>query len=474
MRYMVLSRSQKQTQTEPIVRLPFEILLYIFYLCPLSDVVRLIRVNKFFYKQLHPLLFETLNFHADKSSKRSAAACRLILRNPELGKAVLRFDPAGGAKRLRSNKAEELSKLQADAIAHMPNLVDMNIWGRAILPHHLQQIAENPVENLRRLTLMQVIPDDSLSVVPELVRAHPNLTELRLWPTLRADQFTDTSQQGFTLDRADAPHLRSFTGSLPVLGDLLQDTDERSQETKEPVEPITHATIASPILLHEHFEDLSVLKANGSSLRSFQCHVVVANWHAMEVIAKAMPQLEVLKLHVLANFKRDRFVANVVTKVEGLEHFTDLRELHLNSRDVTVFHRTAFAKKGAEQEVVEKLAQQCKTLRVITMPPYRRWVMQPDGNWDVLSGQELNEHISFVKAQLELGGGVRISFITRLNFRSFVSFSVGPHFPASRPSSATHYHVCTLWRAQEQGWNFTDNNDAQRSSSMIAQTESYM
>lgn len=74
------------------------------------------------------------------------------------------------------------------------------------------------------------------------------------------------------------------------------------------VEPITHATIASPILLHEHFEALDVLRANGSSLRSFQCHVVVANWHAMEVIAKALPQLEVLKLHVLANFKRDRFV----------------------------------------------------------------------------------------------------------------------------------------------------------------------
>ncbi|CEL54783.1 hypothetical protein RSOLAG1IB_07317 [Rhizoctonia solani AG-1 IB] len=404
MKYMValrslLSRSRKQSESEAIVRLPIEILLYIFYLCPLSDVVRLVRVNKFFHKQLHPLLFETLNFHADKSSKRSVAACTLILKNPELGKAVLRFDPAGGAKRLRSTKAEKLSKLQADAIAHMPNLVDMNIWGRAILPQHLEQIAEHPVENLRRLTLMQVIPDESLSVVPELVRAHPNLTELRLWPTLRADQFTDTSQQGFTLDRADAPHLRSFTGSLPVLGDLLQDTEERRLETKEPLEPITHATIASPILLHEHFEDLSVLKASGSSLRSFQCHVVVANWHAMEVIAKAMPQLDVLKLHVLANFKRDRFV-DFINQVEGLEHFTNLQELHLNSRDVTVFHRTAFAKKGAEQEVVEKLSQQCKTLRVITMPPYRRWVMQPDGKWSVLSGQELNEHISFVKAQL--------------------------------------------------------------------------
>ncbi|CAE6472656.1 unnamed protein product [Rhizoctonia solani] len=395
----LLSRPQKQAQIDPIVRLPIEILLYIFYLCPLSDIVRLIRVNKFFYQQLHPLLFETLNFHADKSPKRSKAACTLILRNPSLGRAVLRFDPAGGAKRLRADKAEKLSQLQTDAIAHMTNLVDMNVWGRAILPEHLEQIAHRPVENLRRLTLMQVIPDDWLSVVPELVRAHPKLTELRLWPTLRADQFADDSQQGFTLDRTDAPHLRSFTGSLPVLGDLLQDTEERRQETKEPVEPITHATIASPILLHEHFEDLGVLKASGSSLRSFQCHVVVANWHAMEVIAKAMPQLEVLKLHVLANFKRNRF-AEFINQVEGLEHFTNLRELHLNSRDVTVFHRTAFAKKGAERAVIENLSQDCKTLRVITMPPYRRWVMQPDGNWNVLSGQELNDHISFVKAQL--------------------------------------------------------------------------
>lgn len=393
----LLSKYNKSSQLDPLVKLPFEILLYLFQQCPLSDIVRLIRVNHFFYAQLHPLLFETLNFHSDKSPKRSIAACSLILRKPELGRAVLRFDPAGGAKRLRPDKAERLSYLQAEAISLMPNLVDMNIWGRAILPHHLEQIADHPVRQLKRLTLMQVIPEEQIGVVPKLVRAHPQLTELRLWPTLRADQFTDSAQLGFTLDRTDAPHLRSFTGSLPVLGDLLQDAP--NTDRKESIEPITHATIASPILLHEHFEALDVLRVNGSSLRSFQCHVVVANWHAMEVIAKAMPQLEVLKLHVLANFKRDRFV-QFINQVEGLDHFTQLRELHLNSRDVTVFHRTAFAKKGAEQETVENLGRQCKTLRVITMPPYRRWVRQYDGSWSVLTGQELHEHISFIKAQL--------------------------------------------------------------------------
>ncbi|KAB5592701.1 hypothetical protein CTheo_3844 [Ceratobasidium theobromae] len=395
----LVSRYQKPSVTKPEVKLPIELLLCIFQLCPLSDIIQIIRVNRFFHDQLHPLLFETLNFHADKSPKRSIAACTLIIQKPSLGRAVLRFDPAGGAKRLGTEKAEKLSQLQADAIALMPNLIDMNIWGRAILPHHLEQIARKPARNLRRLTLMQVIPDDWLCVVPELVRAHPKLVELRLWPTLRADQFTDPSQQGFTLDRTDAPRLRSFTGSLPVLGDLLQDTEGRGRDSKEPVTPISHATIASPILLHEHFEALDVLRANGSSLRSFQCHVVVANWHAMEVISKAMPQLEVLKLHVLANFKRDRF-ANFVNQIQGLHLFTQLRELHLNSRDVTVFHRTAFAKKGAERAAVEELGNRCKTLRVITMPPYRRWVKQADESWNVLTGQELNEHISFIKAQL--------------------------------------------------------------------------
>lgn len=294
----------------------------------------------------------------------------------------------------------------------MPNLTDMNIWGRAILPHHLAEIARRPAKRLERLTLMQVIPEEWIWVVPLLVRAHPMLTELRLWPTLRADQFSDAAP-GFTLDRADAPQLRSFTGSLPVLGNLLQ--DEKVDGLS--VEPITHATIASPILLHEHFEALDVLRARGGLLRSFQCHVVVANWHAMEVIAKALPQLEILKLHVLANFKRDRFVefinqvrrppyysasaySVVIFQVEGLEHFTNLRELHLNSRDVTVLHRTAFRKKNAELEAVTRLGEQCQTLRVITMPPYRRWVVQDDGRWEVLSGQELHEHINFVKSQL--------------------------------------------------------------------------
>ncbi|CAE6455758.1 unnamed protein product [Rhizoctonia solani] len=408
-----MSRLQRQTQPEPTSRLPIEILLYIFYLCPLSDVVRLIRVNKYFYQQLHPLLFETLNFHADKSPKRSITACTLILRNPSLGRAVLRFDPAGGAKRIRIDKAEKLSQLQTNAIVHMTNLVDLNIWGCAILPQHLEQIANRPVKNLRRLTLMQVIPDDWLGVVPELIRAHPKLIELRLWPTLRADQFVDTSQPRFALNRANTPHLRSFNGSLDVLGDLLEDTEKRRRETKEPVELITHATIASPILLHEHFEDLRVLKENGSSLRSFQCHVVVGNWHAMEVIAKAMPQIEVLKLHVLASFKRDRFV-EFINQVEGLEHFIHLRELHLNSRDVTAFHPTAFSKKGAERTVVEKLSQECKTLRVITMPPYRPWIMQPDGNWNVLSGQELSDHIRIVRELENTSAEIAVSVGLRL------------------------------------------------------------
>ncbi|KAL5633716.1 hypothetical protein ACGC1H_005807 [Rhizoctonia solani] len=409
----LMSRLQRQTQPEPTSRLPIEILLYIFYLCPLSDVVRLIRVNKYFYQQLHPLLFETLNFHADKSPKRSITACTLILRNPSLGRAVLRFDPAGGAKRIRIDKAEKLSQLQTNAIVHMTNLVDLNIWGCAILPQHLEQIANRPVKNLRRLTLMQVIPDDWLGVVPELIRAHPKLIELRLWPTLRADQFVDTSQPRFALNRANTPHLRSFNGSLDVLGDLLEDTEKRRRETKEPVELITHATIASPILLHEHFEDLRVLKENGSSLRSFQCHVVVGNWHAMEVIAKAMPQIEVLKLHVLASFKRDRFV-EFINQVEGLEHFIHLRELHLNSRDVTAFHPTAFSKKGAERTVVEKLSQECKTLRVITMPPYRPWIMQPDGNWNVLSGQELSDHIRIVRELENTSAEIAVSVGLRL------------------------------------------------------------
>lgn len=392
----LLSKYRKTSPQDPIIKLPIEILLYIFQTCPLSDVIRLIRVNRFFYEKLHPLLFETLNFHSEKSCKRSIAACSLIIRNPALGKAVLRFDPAGGVQRKRLDRMEKVSKLQCDAIALMPNLTDMNIWGRAILPHHLAEIARRPAKRLQRLTLMQVIPEEWIWVVPLLVRAHPLLTELRLWPTLRADQFSDAAP-GFTLDRSDAPRLRSFTGSLPVLGNLLQDGEEKSGTGQ--VEPITHATIASPILLHEHFEALDVLRAKGGLLRSFQCHVVVANWHAMEVIAKALPQLEILKLHVLANFKRDRFV-EFINQIEGLEHFTNLRELHLNSRDVTVLHRTAFKKKNAEAEAVTRLGEQCKTLRVITMPPYRRWVAQEDGTWNVLSGQELHEHINFVKSQL--------------------------------------------------------------------------
>jgi hypothetical protein len=297
-----LSRYKKTPPVDPIVKLPIEILLYIFQICPLSDVIRLIRVNRYFYEKLHPLLFETINFHSEKSCKRSIAACSLIIRNPSLGKAVLRFDPAGSHYKRNTDRAEQTSKIQADAIALMPNLTDMNIWGRSILPHHLAEIARRPAPRLRRLTLMQVIPEECMNIVPLLVRAHPLLTELRLWPTLRAEQFSDAAP-GFMLDRSDAPQLRSFTGSLPVLGNLLQDSEKKSE-----VEPITHATIASPILLHEHFEALDVLRVRGSSLRSFQCHVVVANWHAMEVIAKAMPQLEILKLHVLANFKRDRFM----------------------------------------------------------------------------------------------------------------------------------------------------------------------
>ncbi|QRV93457.1 F-box-like protein [Ceratobasidium sp. AG-Ba] len=276
----------------------------------------------------------------------------------------------------------------------MSNLTDLNIWGKSVLPEHLARIAYKPTApRLRRLTLMQVIPEEYMPIIPVLVRAHPMLTELRLWPTLRAEQFSD-SPPGFSLDRSDAPRLRSFTGSLPVLGNLLQDKDLPEHEA------ITHATIASPILLHEHFEALEVLKVRGSSLRSFQCHVVVANWHAMEVIAKALPQLEVLKLHVLANFKRDKFMS-FISQVEGLEQFTKLRELHLNSRDVTVLHRTAFRKKGAELETVLRLGLQCPTLEVITMPPYRRWVRNDEsGTWNILSGQELHEHISFVKTQL--------------------------------------------------------------------------
>ncbi|KAF8600127.1 hypothetical protein BDV93DRAFT_525656 [Ceratobasidium sp. AG-I] len=396
----LLSKYRKTSPTDPTIKLPIEILLYTFQQCPPTDIVRLIRVNHFFYETLHPLLFETLNFHSDKSCKRAMAACNLIIRNPALGKAVLRFDPAGGVQRRRAERIQKVSKVQSQAIALMPNLTDMNIWGRAILPHHLVDIITHPAPRLRRLTLMQVIPEEWIWVVPLLVRAHPLLTELRLWPTLRADQFSDLSP-GFTLERSDAPKLRSFTGSLPVLGGLLQDGEEKERVQTETgaVEPITHATIASPILLHEHFEALDVLRANGSSLRSFQCHVVVANWHAMEVIAKALPQLEVLKLHVLANFKRDRFV-EFMGQVEGLEHFTQLRELHLNSRDVTVLHRTAFRKKNVELEVVTRLGEQCKTLKVITMPPYRRWVRQDDGVWNVLSGQELHEHINFVKSQL--------------------------------------------------------------------------
>jgi len=394
----LLSKYRKTSPPNTIVKLPIEILLTIFQLCPVSDIVRLIRVNHFFYARLHPLLFETLNFHTDKSSKRAMAACSLIIRNPSLGKAVLRFDPAGGVQRRRAERIQKVSKTQAQAIALMPNLTDMNIWGRAILPQHLVEIIAHPAPRLRRLTLMQVIPEEWIWVVPLLVRAHPLLTELRLWPTLRADQFSDVSP-GFTLDRADAPRLRSFTGSLPVLGGLLQEGEKTQVESDVVVEPITHATIASPILLHEHFEALDVLRANGSSLRSFQCHVVVANWHAMEVIAKALPQLEVLKLHVLANFKRDRFV-EFMSQVEGLEHFTQLKELHLNSRDVTVLHRTAFRKKNTEAECVARIGEQCKSLRVITMPPYRRWVLQDDGEWNVLSGQELHEHINFVKSQL--------------------------------------------------------------------------
>ncbi|KAG9128149.1 hypothetical protein FRC07_004261 [Ceratobasidium sp. 392] len=387
-------KRRKATPINPIVKLPIEILLYIFQTCSLSDLISLIRVNRYFYEALHPLLFETINFHSEKSCKRSLAACRLILKNPSLGKAVLRFDPAGSHFKRQTDRVEEISRIQAEAIALMTNLTDLNIWGRSILPHHLAKIAKNPTApRLRRLTLMQVIPEEQMYIIPKLVRAHPMLTELRLWPTLRADQFSDAGP-GFALDRSDAPRLRSFTGSLPVLGSLLQDEETSGHE------PITHATIASPILLHEHFEALDVLRANGASLRSFQCHVVVANWHAMEVIAKALPQLEVLKLHVLANFKRDRFMS-FINQVEGLEHFTKLRELHLNSRDVTVLHRTAFRKKGAELETVLRLGKQCPTLQVITMPPYRRWVWNEEcDTWNVLSGRELHDHINFVKAQL--------------------------------------------------------------------------
>ncbi|KAG8735995.1 hypothetical protein FRC10_009933 [Ceratobasidium sp. 414] len=390
----LLAKRKKAATRDPIVKLPIEILLYIFQTCLLSDIISLIRVNRYFYESLHPLLFETINFHSEKSCKRSLAACDLIVKKPSLGKAVLRFDPAGSHFKRQTDRVQQISKIQADALALMPNLTDLNIWGRSILPHHLTRIAHKPTApRLRRLTLMQVIPEEWMYIIPVLVRAHPMLTELRLWPTLRADQFSNAAP-GFTLDRNDAPRLRSFTGSLPVLGNLLQDKDSPGHE------PITHATIASPILLHEHFEALDVLRERGASLRSFQCHVVVANWHAMEVIAKALPQLEVLKLHVLANFKRDRFMS-FINQVEGLEHFTKLRELHLNSRDVTVLHRTAFRKKGAEFETVLRLGTQCSTLRVITMPPYRRWVRnQEDGTWNVLSGQELHEHINFVKAQL--------------------------------------------------------------------------
>ncbi|KAG9083800.1 hypothetical protein FRC06_004365 [Ceratobasidium sp. 370] len=390
----LLPKRKRPASVDPIVKLPIEILLYIFQTCSLSDIISLIRVNRYFYESLHPLLFETINFHSEKSCKRSLAACALILKKPPLGKAVLRFDPAGSHFKRQTDQVERISKIQADALAFMPNLTDLNIWGRSILPHHLARIASKPTApRLRRLTLMQVIPEEWMYIIPVLVRAHPMLTELRLWPTLRADQFSDAAP-GFTLDRNDAPRLRSFTGSLPVLGNLLQDKDSPEHE------PITHATIASPILLHEHFEALDVLRARGASLRSFQCHVVVANWHAMEVIAKALPQLEVLKLHVLANFKRDRFMS-FINQVEGLEHFTKLRELHLNSRDVTVLHRTAFRKKGAELETVLRLGTQCSTLRVITMPPYRRWVRNmEDSTWSVLSGRELHEHINFVKAQL--------------------------------------------------------------------------
>ncbi|KAG8754273.1 hypothetical protein FRC12_011243 [Ceratobasidium sp. 428] len=387
-------KRRKTIPTDPIVKLPIEILLYIFQICSLSDIIALIRVNRYFYESLHPLLFETINFHSEKSCKRSLAACQLIIKKPSLGRAVLRFDPAGSHFKRQTERVHQISRIQADAIALMPNLTDLNIWGRSILPLHLARIARKPsAPRLRRLTLMQVIPEEWMHIIPQLVRAHPMLTELRLWPTLRADQFSE-SAPGFTLNRSDAPRLRSFTGSLPVLGNLLQDKETADHEQ------ITHATIASPILLHEHFEALDVLRAKGASLRSFQCHVVVANWHAMEVIAKALPQLEVLKLHVLANFKRDRFMS-FINQVEGLEHFTKLRELHLNSRDVTVLHRTAFRKKGAEFETVHRLGKQCTTLQVITMPPYRRWVRnEEDDTWSVLSGRELHDHINFVKAQL--------------------------------------------------------------------------
>ncbi|EUC58611.1 tyrosine kinase catalytic domain protein [Rhizoctonia solani AG-3 Rhs1AP] len=128
----------------------------------------------------------------------------------------------------------------------------------------------------------------------------------------------------------------------------------------------------------------------------------------METIAKAMPQLEVLKLHVLANFKRNRFV-EFINQVEGLERFTHLRELHLDSRDVTTFYQTAFAKKGAEQAVIEKLSRDCETLRVIIMPPYRPWIMQPDGNWNALSGQELSDYIHFMRDMEDMGPEIAVS-----------------------------------------------------------------